>query len=99
MRSRDEHFADQDMYQDNPDPPYDKKAASKSRPMKRFGPQDFRFNDDDTAIRPESRVMTSPGSIGITTTALHYQTNTAKTVDCNACILSGRRLKCPLKRQ
>ena len=41
--------------------------------------------------------MTSPGSIYTTATGLHYQTYTAKAVDCNACELSEQCLKGPLK--
>ena len=41
--------------------------------------------------------MTSPGSIYTTARDLHYQTYTAKAVDCNACKLSSQCLRGPLK--
>lgn len=41
--------------------------------------------------------MTSPGSIYGSASGLHYQTYTARAVDCNACTLSGQCLRGPLK--
>jgi transposase len=97
MRSRDERFAEQDKYKGKPDPLYDKQATGESKPKKRFQPKDFRFNDDNTATCPAGRLMTSPGNIYTTATGLHYQTYTAREMDCKACKLSGQCLKGPLK--
>jgi hypothetical protein len=93
MRGRDERFANQDKHKDKPDPLYDKTASGQAKPLKRFGPKDFSFNDDHTATCPAGRLMTSPGSIYTTATGLHYQTYTARAVDCNACKLKGQCLK------
>ena len=41
--------------------------------------------------------MTSPGSIHTKASGLHYQTYTAKSVDCDACVLSNQCLKGPIK--
>jgi transposase len=97
MRSRDERFAEQEKYKANPDPLYDKKATNKPKAVKRFGPQDFSFNDDNTATCPAGQLMSSPGSIYTSARGLHYQTYTAKAMDCKTCSLSGQCLKGPLK--
>lgn len=62
MRSRDERFADQDKYKGRPDPLSEKKATGKPKEIKRFGPKDFTFNDDNTATCPAGNLMTSPGA-------------------------------------
>lgn len=97
MRRRDERFASQAKYEDKPDPLYDKQPTGKSKPMKRFAPQDFRFNEDNTATCPAGKLMSSPGSIYTSATGLRYQAYTAQAVDCNACKLSSQCLKGPLK--
>jgi transposase len=97
MRSRDERFENQDRYKDKPDPLSEKNATGQTKEIKRFQPQDFAFNNDNTATCPAGKLMTSPGSIYTTATGLHYQTYTAKAVDCNACQLSSKCLKGPLK--
>jgi transposase len=97
MRSRDERFENQDRYKDKPDPLSEKNATGQTKEIKRFQPQDFAFNNDNTATCPAGKLMTSPGSIYTTATGLHYQTYTAKAVDCNACQLSSKCLKSPLK--
>jgi len=97
MRKRDERFESQDKYKAKPDPLYDKKAVSKPKEVKRFQPKDFRFNDDNTATCLAGKLMVSPGSIYTTASGLHYQTYTAKAVDCNACPLNGQCLKGPMK--
>jgi Transposase DDE domain len=96
MRSRDERFAQQSKHKDKPDPLYDKKATGEAKPVNHFRPKDFRFNDDNTATCPAGRLMTTPGSIYTTATGLHYQTYTAKAVDCNACPLSDKCLRGPI---
>ena len=97
MRSRDERFESQAKYKDKPDPLSEKTATGQPKEVKRFQPKDFCFNDDNTATCPAGRLMTSPGSIYTTATGLHYQTYTAKAVDCNACKLCDQCLKGPLK--
>lgn len=97
MRARDERFAEQDKYKGKPDPLSEKKATGQEQEVKRFGPKDFSFNDDNTATCPAGNVMTSTGTIYISSRGLHYQTYTAKEVDCNACALSGQCLKGPIK--
>jgi transposase len=97
MRSRDERFADQAKYKANPDPLSEKTATGQPKDVKRFGPREFHFNDDNTARCPAGKLMTSPGSIHTTASGLHYQTYTAKSVDCDACVLSKQCLKGPLK--
>jgi len=97
MRSRDERFAEQDKYKGKPDPLSEKKATGQPTAIKKFQPKDFTFNDDNTATCPAGKLMTSPGSIYTTASGLHYQTYTAKAVDCNVCELSGQCLKGPIK--
>ncbi len=97
MRSRDERFAEQDKYKEKADPLYDKKATGKAKEVKRFQPKDFSFNDDNTATCPAGSLMSSSGTIYISARGLHYQTYTAREVDCNACTLSKQCLKGPLK--
>jgi len=97
MRQRDERFNDQDKYKAKGDALYDKKSGTQGKPIKRFGPQDFQFNEDNTATCPAGKLMTSSGNHYTTATGLHYQNYTAKAADCNACELSGQCLKGPLK--
>lgn len=97
MRQRDERFAEQAKYKDKPAPLYEKTAIGQPIKVKRFTPKDFHFKGANTATCPAGKVMTSPGSIYTTATGLHYQTYTAKAVDCNACKLSNLCLKGPLK--
>jgi transposase len=97
MRSRDERFADQAKYKDKPDPLSEKIATGQPKEVKRFGPKDFAFNDDNTATCPAGSLMSSSGTIYISARGLHYQTYTAREVDCKACKLAKQCLKGPLK--
>ena len=97
MRRRDERFASQDKYKGKPDPLFEKKATGQPKQAKRFQPKDFAFNDDNTATCPAGQLLRSPGTIYISANGLHYQTYTAKAVDCNACALSGKCLRGPIK--
>ena len=97
MRYRDERFAEQDKYKGKPDPLSEKKATGQDKEVKRFGPADFRFNDDNTATCPAGKLMRSPGTIYISSRGLPYQTYNAKAVDCDACALSDRCLKGSMK--
>jgi hypothetical protein len=71
MRKRDERFAEQSKHKGKPDPLHDKTVTGAGEPVGRFGPKDFRFNDDNTATCPAGRLMTSSGSIYTTATRLH----------------------------
>jgi transposase len=97
MRSRDERLQGQDKYKDKPDPLTHKTPTGQPKEAKRFGPGDFEFNNDNTATCPAGKVMTSTGSIHQLASGLHYQTYTAKALDCNACPLSKQCLKGALK--
>jgi len=97
MRYRDERFAEQDKYKGRPDPLSEKKATGQKKEVKRFGPADFRFNDDNTATCPAGKLMTSVGTIYFTANGQPYQRYTAKAVDCNACALSAQCLTGPMK--
>lgn len=97
MRSRDERFENQEKYKANPDPLSEKKATGQAQAVKRFGPQDFTFNADNTATCPAGQSMKSPGTIHTTARGLHYQNYTARAVDCNQCELSKQCLKGPIK--
>ncbi len=97
MRSRDERFAEQAKHKAKEDPLYDKTSTRKPKGVKRFQPKDFSFNEDNTANCPAGRLMISSGAIYTSATGLHYQTYTARAVDCNACKLRGQCLRGPLK--
>jgi IS5 family transposase len=97
MRSRDERFESQANYKRKPDPLSEKKATGQPKEVKRFGPEDFEFNDDNTATCPAGNVMTSSGNIHKLASGLHYQTYTAKAADCDACPLNKQCLKGSLK--
>jgi transposase len=97
MRSRDERFEAQAKYKENPDPLSRKTATGQPKEVKRFGPKDFEFNNDNTATCPAGNLMSSSGTIYISSRGLHYQTYAAKEVDCTACPLSKQCLKGPLK--
>ena len=97
MRKRDERFEGQDKYKGKPEPLSEKKATGQPKEVKRFQPKDFSFNDDTTATCPAGKLMTSAGSIYTTASGLHYQTYTARAVDCHTCQLSGQCLKGPIK--
>ncbi|MBK9574299.1 MAG: IS1182 family transposase [Rhodoferax sp.] len=92
MRGRDERFESQAKYKGKPDPLSEKKATGQPKEVKRFGPKDFEFNDDNTATCPAGNLMTSSGSIHKLASGLRYQTYTAREVDCKACKLSGQCL-------
>lgn len=63
MRSRDERFADQDKYKGKPGPLAKKTATGQPKEVKRFGPKDFEFNDDNTATCPAGKRMASLGTM------------------------------------
>jgi hypothetical protein len=97
MRARDERFAEQDKYKGKPDPLSEKKATGQPKPIEKFQPKDFTFNDDNTATCPAGQLMTSAGTIYFTANGQPYQRYSAKAVNCNACALSDQCLKGPMK--
>jgi transposase len=97
MRKRDERFEAQGKYKDKPDPLSEKTPTGQPKEVKRFGPKDFRFNDNNTATCPAGNLMTSAGTIYTSARGLHYQTYAARAVDCDGCHLSKQCLKGPLK--
>ena len=97
MRKRDERFTAQEKYKTKPDPLSRKTPAGQAKEIKRFGPQDFSFNDDNTATCPAGQQLTSPGSIYTTASGLRYQNYTARAADCNYCALRGQCLKGSIK--
>ncbi len=97
MRQRDERLANQAKHKGKDDPLYEKKATGQSKPIKRFGPQDFSFHDNHTATCPAGQLLSSSGSIYTSANGLRYQQYTAKAVDCDACKLSKQCLKGPRK--
>ena len=97
MRQRDERFANQAKHKAKDDPLYEKKATDKPQAIKRFGPQDFCFYDNNTATCPAGQLLSSSGSLYTSANGLRYQQYTAKADDCNTCQLSGQCLKSPRK--
>ncbi|MES2952072.1 MAG: IS1182 family transposase [Pseudomonadota bacterium] len=97
MRSRDERFESQDKYKGKPDPLSQKKATGQTKPIKKFEPKDFTFNEDNTATCPAGKLMTSAGTINFTANGQPFQRYTAKELDCSACALSDQCLKGPMK--
>ena len=73
MRKRDERFTAQEKYRTKPDPLFRKTPAGHAKEIKRFGSQDFSFNDDNTATCPAGQQLTSPGSTYNTASGLRYQ--------------------------
>lgn len=97
MRARDERFAEQGKYKGKPDPLSDKKPTGQEKEVKRFGPKDFSFNDDNTATCPAGQLMTSAGTIYFTANGQPYQRYTAKATDCESCHCKAQCLKGPMK--
>jgi transposase len=79
------------------DPQSAKMATGQPKEVKRFGPKDLRFNEDNTATYRAGQTLKSPGTIHATATGLEYQNYTARAVDCNNCELSRQCLKGPIK--
>ena len=49
---------------------YDKQPTGQNKSIKRFGPQDFTFNDDHTCICPAGLALTGGATIYLTSSAL-----------------------------
>lgn len=97
MRYRDERFAEQHKYKGKPDPLAEKKATGQPKPIQKFQPKDFTFNDDNTATCPAGQLMTSAGTIYFTANGQPYQRYTAKATDCESCPCKKQCLKGPMK--
>jgi transposase len=95
MRSRDERFNGQGKHKNKDDPLYDKQAIGQAKTLKRFMPQDFRFNDDNTCACPAGQTLTSCGSTYTTAAGQRYQLYAAQDADCQACALRNQCLKNP----
>ena len=95
MRQRDERLQGQGKYKAKGDPLYDKRAATQGKPVKRFGPKDFRFNDDNTGNCPVGKTITSFGTWYMTANGQRYQLFAAQHQDCQVCALRGQCLKDP----
>ena len=95
MCQRDERLQGQGKYKAKGDPLYDKRAATQGKPVKRFGPKDFRFIDDNTGSCPAGKPITSFGTWFTTTRGQRYQLFVAKDEDCQACAIRGQCLKDP----
>ena len=95
MRNRDERFNGQGKHKAKDDPLYDKQATGQPKTLKRFSPQDFRFNDDNTCICPAGQTLTSSGSTYTTAAGLRYQLYAAQDAHCQSCKLREQCLKNP----
>ena len=95
MRQRDERFNDQDKHRAKEDPLYDKRATGQSKVVKRFTPQDFQFQSDNTATCPAGNTLRSNGTRYTTAAGLRYQLYAADAVDCQTCTMRGQCLKRP----
>ena len=95
MRQRDERFNDQGKHRAKEDPLYDKQATGKTKVIKRFTPQDFRFRSDNTATCPAGKTLKSTGKRHTTAAGLRYQLYAADTADCQICTMRGQCLREP----
>ena len=87
MRQREERFQGQGKHKGKQAPLFDKQPTGQAKPLNRFSPQDFSFNDDNTCTCPAGRTLTSVGSIYTTATGLRYQLCEARDEDCQSCKL------------
>ena len=95
MRQRDERLEGQGRHKAKDDVLYDKQPTGQAKPIKRFGPQDFRFNGDNTCTCPAGQTLTSFGTWYTTASGLRYQLYDAQDADCQACPLREQCLKSP----
>ncbi len=91
MRQRDERFNDRGKYKTKDAPLYDKQPTAQAKVLKRFAPQDFQFNDDNTATCPAGKALHSTGTLHTTARGLRYQLYAAQDTDCQSC---QQRLQC-----
>jgi transposase len=93
MRKRDERFNDQGKHRAKEDPLYDKQAVGQTKVIKRFTPQDFQFQDDNTATCPAGKTLKSNGTRYTTAAGLRYQLYAADAANCQTCTLRRQCLK------
>ena len=90
MRQRDERI-DNAHHKAKGDALYDKTAL---KTVKFFRPEDFSFNDDDTATCPAGKTLASNGSL-YAQRGHRFQRYEARGEDCAACHLRARCLRNP----
>lgn len=96
MRQRDERFEEQGKHKAKGEVLYDKQPTGPGKPVKRFRPRDFAFNDDDnTATCPAGATLTSNGSRYSSATGQQYRLYVAQAEDCQGCALRQQCLKDP----
>ena len=94
MRRRDERFASQGKYKEQPDPLYDK-AGPEGKNVKLFGPKDFRVDaSTNTCICPAGEHLYSNGSHCVTRGRVSHKFTGTKAA-CGPCQLRGRCLRHP----
>ena len=81
MRQRDERI-DNAHHKAKDDPLYDKASV---KTLKFFRPEDFRFEDDNTATCPAGKTLRGNGSWYRTAQGLRYQRFEAQAQDCSRC--------------
>ena len=86
MRQRDERI-DNAHHKAKGDPLYDKSAV---KTLKFFRPEDFQFNDDNTATCPAGKTLASGGAWYRTPRGPRYQRFEAQAQDCLRCHLRTR---------
>ena len=86
MRQRDERIANA-HHKAKADPLYDKTAV---KTVKFFRPEDFRFNDDNTATCPAGKTLSGNGAWHRAQRGLRYQRFEAQAQDCMHCHLRTR---------
>ncbi|MFY7916820.1 MAG: IS1182 family transposase [Rubrivivax sp.] len=97
MRQRDERFKDQAPHKAKPDPLYDKQPTGQDKPLKRFGPGDFRFDPQArTATCPAGQTLYSTGAIyRVGSKGLRREDFKARPSDCGGCHLRAQCLRHP----
>ena len=95
MRKRDERLAGQDRYKAKPDPLYDKQPIGQVQMLKRFKPQDFSWDGDNTCTCPAGKTLKQIGGCYINSKGQRYQLIAAQPSDCKACILRDQCLYDP----
>lgn len=93
MRKRDERMLGQDKYKLKADPLHDKQAGSKDKIIQLYKPQDFKFNSDNTSTCPAGKTLHSSGTTHTTGRGHAYKLYTAKSDDCQHCLLRAKCLK------
>ena len=94
MRQRDERFAEQARRKQG-EVLYDKRASIQPIKLYRPGHFEFRGEDNNTAICPAGKTLTSNGSVYTHTGGARVQHFKARDEDCQACALRHRCLRNP----